>query len=807
MRMGTVAIKRGRSSRLVLSSEDETDKADGARLIPRRSYGMQGGRFLRTAELAVLLVFNFSFFVSRINAQSIDRYALVTRNNPVVTSPDTLSSLTVGNGRFAFTADFTGLQSFPEYYAGGIPLGTMSQWGWHSFPDTESYRHEETLREYDFGHGHTELYSVQIKDDERGKAACDYFRANPHRLHLGTIGLDFAAGESKTTGEELPDGADSPADASFSDIRSTLDLWSGTIDSRFVRRDTAYHIRTACHPERDIIAANIVSKAHTPLLFSFPYPTGRHTDDACEWHADGRHRSAILAQTDTTAMIVHSIDSTTYYLAVRWDGHARVIKRAEHRFALVYDEDSLSITCEFLSGDSEIGVPTPTAGDVFLASQTFWRAFWQDGAAVDFSACTDPRAGELERRVVLSQYLLAVQCAGDMPPQETGLTYNSWFGKFHLEMIWWHQAHFALWGRPQMLERSLAWYASALPAARRIAERQGFDGARWMKMTDPSAVEAPSSVGSFLIWQQPHLIYLSELLRRANEKTGTNGENPYSPAGIQHASPQQDASCDFQHPVFDLIDATARFMASFATRDSIGRRYVLRGIIPAQETLKAAETINPPLELSYWYYGLKTAQEWRERTGLAREPLWDDILDGLSPLSYSPDSLYLAAETAPYITNENEFSAADSQSPTSNIRLSTISDHPAVLGALGMLPCNPLIDEAVMRKTLLWICDNWNWEKTWGWDYPMTAMCAARVGERDIAVDALLNPARTNTYLTNGHNYQDGRLRCYLPGNGGLLTAVAMMCAGWDGCADSRNPGFPDDGTWDVHWEGLLPLP
>ena len=45
-----------------------------------------------------------------------------------------------------------------------------------------------------------------------------------------------------------------------------------------------------------------------------------------------------------------------------------------------------------------------------------------------------------------------------------------------------------------------------------------------------------------------------------------------------------------------------------------------------------------------------------------------------------------------------------------------------------------------------------------------------------------------------------------LPGNGGLLTALALMCAGWDGCT-VRNPGFPDDGTWDVRWEGLLPMP
>ena len=83
----------------------------------------------------------------------------------------------------------------------------------------------------------------------------------------------------------------------------------------------------------------------------------------------------------------------------------------------------------------------------------------------------------------------------------------------------------------------------------------------------------------------------------------------------------------------------------------------------------------------------------------------------------------------------------------------------------------------------------------------MTAMDAARLGEPEKAVGALLMDKRTNTYLVNGHNYQDGRLRVYLPGNGGLLTAVAMMCAGWDG-SEGVNPGFPKDGTWNVRWEG-----
>jgi hypothetical protein len=64
-----------------------------------------------------------------------------------------------------------------------------------------------------------------------------------------------------------------------------------------------------------------------------------------------------------------------------------------------------------------------------------------------------------------------------------------------------------------------------------------------------------------------------------------------------------------------------------------------------------------------------------------------------------------------------------------------------------------------------------------------------------------------NRYLANGHNYQDDQLPIYLPGNGGLLTAAAMMAAGWDGAPRRHAPGFPDNGQWCVRWENLRRMP
>lgn len=53
------------------------------------------------------------------------------------------------------------------------------------------------------------------------------------------------------------------------------------------------------------------------------------------------------------------------------------------------------------------------------------------------------------------------------------------------------------------------------------------------------------------------------------------------------------------------------------------------------------------------------------------------------------------------------------------------------------------------------------------------------------------------------HPQEGGHLLpLYLPGNGALLLAVAMMCAGWDG-EEQLTPGFPSDGTWTVTHEGF----
>ena len=79
----------------------------------------------------------------------------------------------------------------------------------------------------------------------------------------------------------------------------------------------------------------------------------------------------------------------------------------------------------------------------------------------------------------------------------------------------------------------------------------------------------------------------------------------------------------------------------------------------------------------------------------------------------------------------------------------------------------------------------------------MMAMTAARLGKPEQAIDALLLDTPKNVYRANGHNHQRPGLTIYLPGNGALLYAVAMMAAGWDGAPpETRRGSRATGGGW-----------
>ena len=94
----------------------------------------------------------------------MDRYRIVARHNVRRTSADPLEPLTVGNGEFAFTADVTGLQTFPSFHADGMRLGTQAQWAWHTAPNPESYALEESFEDHSTAAGRSVPYSTTGPD-------------------------------------------------------------------------------------------------------------------------------------------------------------------------------------------------------------------------------------------------------------------------------------------------------------------------------------------------------------------------------------------------------------------------------------------------------------------------------------------------------------------------------------------------------------------------------------------------------------------------------------------------------------------
>jgi hypothetical protein len=711
-------------------------------------------RFAMQCRLACIALL-FALPGAHAATAKIDRQAVVERHDPRLGAIDPMSPLSVGNGRFAFTADVTGLQSLPDlYHDKGTPIETQARWSWHEDPNPNGYKLGDANRDYT-AWGRTVGYPTNTRTP-----AGQWLRENPHLQPLPQIGFVLAGAGARAL---------SAADVSAVDQR--LDMWRGRLDSRVQLLGQPVSVSSAVSPDSDTLALRIRS----PLLASgrlalrialpYGYQMKDHHNPPLDWSHPQGHQTRVLARTGNTLVLEETRDGARYAMTLASDTALTIAQTSDHVFEITPGAgEALALTITFVR-DGRAAAPA-TAAAVFAASEAHWAQFWRSGAAVDFSGSTDPRAAELERRVVLSQYLTAIQLGDAMPASESGLTTSTWYGKHHAEMVWWHTAHFALWGRPAFTARTLDWFQRTLPVARAVAAGRGLQGARWMKMTGPDGRESPGG-NPLIIWNQPHPIDLAELLYRAN--------------------PTRETLERYRELVFE----TAQCMASMLHWDEQGQRYVLGPPLwIAQEIYDQATSMNPTYELGYWARGLEIAQQWRERLGLPREPDWERRRTHLAALPQK-DGKYVALESHPDTWDNVE----------------SRHDHPSFLMALGQLPGDG-VDRETMRRTLHAVLATWDWKtKIWGWDYPMIAMTAARLDEPATAVDVLLkSDGPNNSYTQAGHN-PNTKLPVYLPGNGALLAAVALMAGGWEGAPARPAPGFPADGSWVVRAEGFKAAP
>ncbi|WQF81425.1 Putative six-hairpin glycosidase superfamily [Colletotrichum destructivum] len=688
----------------------------------------------------------------------IDRKKIVQIFNPRRNASSPTTPLQVGNGNFAFGADITGLQTFS-------PFATMSTWGWHNFslPTTPG---QTSIEDY---HGtewwtHGRLVQYNMANPSNNDIA-NWLRENPHRINLCNIGFLFEDGQKGkvTVTEGMLDQRD-----------QILDMWTGVVRSSFTYNNITVKVETWVDPASDTVAVSVDSKllssGELSIFFDFPYPTNDKfgAPFVGAFNQTDKHKTFLSTCGDgeNRANIHHDLSTAAYDLGLEWDvaggkGTVKAPTNGSHRHVLsIRSTDTLRFTATFATSKP---ARQPTFEDVVAASREWWPDYWSKGAFIDMTGAADPRATELHRRTVQSQYLAAVNSASDYPPQESGLVNNGWFGKFHMEMTLWHTLQFARWNHHDLLARSLPQtYTRLLPSSLVRASTQGYTGARWGKMTDPSATDAPGEINTLLIWQQPHTMYFAELEYRHK--------------------PSQETLTRWE----EVLTATADFMSSYAFRNETTGFYDLGPpMYPVSENTSPNATVNPTFELAYWRFGLDVAIAWKLRLGKPAPKSWITVRDNLAPLPVV-NATYPVYEGIPDMWTS----------------MKTVQDHPAMAGIFGLLPppaSGPPLNRTVLENTAARIWELWDLDESFGWDFPMLAMNSLRLGDSQRAVEYLLHP----TFQFDDAGYPVGGARVptpYFPSSSSLLLAMAMMAGGWDG---GEGPHFPEG--WDVVVEGFAP--
>lgn len=354
---------------------------------------------------------------------SINRRALVTRFNP--TRHSTLNATTpmqVGNGDFAFGTDITSLQTF-------LPFASMASWGWKndSLPpgrtqaDVDGYKGVEWLG----NHGR------EVQYDFGGPADLEaWLRGSPNRVNLGRIGLrvwpsSSEAGDASTGMLEEKD---------LEEAEQVLDLWTGLLTSRFKIGGVAVKVQATVDLETDTVAVRLesmlVKEGRLGLFVDFPWCEGKEKFSAPFvglWDVPERHHTELSG----ASRITHTMEDAVFYADLAGDAF-EIARQPQLDAWLLHKYDvrpttiegrgrgSFSLSVQLSGRDSTRPVRrTPSPSRVFAATKRGWEKYWAGSGFVDLlTGSTDPRAEELQRRIILSRYLMRVNEAGETPPQE-----------------------------------------------------------------------------------------------------------------------------------------------------------------------------------------------------------------------------------------------------------------------------------------------------------------------------------------------------------------------------------------------------
>ena len=232
---------------------------------------------------------------------------------------------------------------------------------------------------------------------------------NPQRVNLARIGFDFGG---KTVNETY-----------LTRKSQTLDLWTGRISSSFVYEGQTVEVETSSHPYMDVVGIHVKSAllatGSLGIFFDFPYPTRNKFDAPFVGVLnDTTHHQVSGRFTSYNATMSHILDGNRYFVRTQWDAEGRMVTptSGKTRHVLTVSSQELKMTVGF--GPTE-EVTMSSYTNVVEASEKAWKEYWENGTFIDLTDVKSPNATELQRRIILSQYLMMVNSASSNPPQGT----------------------------------------------------------------------------------------------------------------------------------------------------------------------------------------------------------------------------------------------------------------------------------------------------------------------------------------------------------------------------------------------------
>lgn len=573
---------------------------------------------------------------------------------------DSKNPVTIGNGDFAITLDQTGTQSLYEIYK-DIPLSTMSNKNWF-------YKDKKDIKpSYVDG----KAYMLFNLDNDPNY---QINRQYPFKYSFMQILL--------YDNDKLIDINN------IKDVKQEFDLYKGIVTSSFNYKEKINKTISFIYQDHDEFNFKLQSD-NLNLALKFNYPSYTKNGYRLDILPN------VLVKEDRITLLYDDKNSLSFKL--KSSSNYQIVENT-----LIFDDNNVSFS---------LALDEIKEGKLL---DEFWKC--DNGIIIDNE--------ELVKKMVLSKYLLHVNSTGIYPPQESGLTYNCWNSKFHLEM---HLIH-SLWNiynnHVGDLVKSFDYYLSIMPSSLKRASLNGYKGLRFPKMTGPDGEDSPSNIGPLLIWQAPHILFmLQEIYYLYNKE---NIIKKYEP----------------------LISGTIDFMISFLTlKDS--KYQMLDPLLEACESIPLDRCQNPSFELEYWRYTLE------------RQPKIDTVLYGHQRYDYlditskiitpkEDDGIYLKT-----------YGVID--------KYDLYKDHPTE-GFLMSFFKSKIVDKEKMVKTIDYILKNMDLSSYWGWDFPFLGLSLLNCGEIEKSIEVTQLNTINNQYLYNGYNTSPrDDLKAYLPGNGAFL--------------------------------------